>query len=97
MRTMTGVVSLAEPLKVGAVSFDGDFAAFKVTAGELVSPTNVTAVLVPAGFPSELGCVATAVYWPLESAGLALLDVQPPPSGVAVAVEMTVPFAVLPE
>ena len=90
-------MSLADPVKDGVVLLEGDFTGFKVTAGELVSTTNVTGELVPAGFPSELGCVATAVYWPLESAGLALLDVQPPPSGVAVAVEMTVPFAVLPE
>ena len=75
---------------------EGDFTGFNVTAGELVSTTNVTGELVPAGFPSELGCVATAVYCPLERVGLALPDVQLPPSGVAVAIAMTVPLALLP-
>ena len=93
---MTWVVSLAEPVKDGVVLLEGDCTRFNVTTGELVSTTNVTGELVPAGFPSELGCVATAVYWPLESVGLALPDVQPPPFGVAVAVEMTVPLALLP-
>src|SRR5207249_3764972 len=96
MRTMTGVVSLAEPLKVGAVSFDGDFGAFKVTVGEVVSTMKVTALLLPGGFPSELSCTATAVYCPLESGGLALPDVQAPPVPVAVAVATSAPLAAAP-
>ena len=58
---------------------------------------NVTGSLLPAGFEgSELGWVATAVYCPLERAGLALLDVQALPLPVAVAIETTGPFAVVP-
>jgi len=58
---------------------------------------NVTGSLLPAGFPwCELVWVATAVYCPLDRAGLALPDVQPAPVPVAVAVETTVPFAVTP-
>ena len=75
---------------------EGDFTGLKVTAGELVSTTNVTGELVPAGFPSELGCVATAVYRPLERAGLGGPEVQLPFAGVAVAIAMTVPLALLP-
>ena len=32
---------------------------------------NITGPLLPRGFPCELGCVAIAVYWPIDSAGLA--------------------------
>src|SRR5438128_11208751 len=96
MRTMTGVVSLAEPLKVGAVSLEGDFGSFKVTVGEVVSTMNVPGWLPPEGFPSELSCVATAVYWPLERAGLALPDTQAPLVPGAVALDTTAPVAVAP-
>ena len=40
--------------------------------------------------------MATAVYWPTGSAGLALPDVQPAPVPAAVAFETSVPFAVAP-
>jgi hypothetical protein len=55
MSTVTAVVSLAEPVKDGVVSFDGDSGWFNVTVGEAVSTVNVTGALTPAGFPSELG------------------------------------------
>jgi hypothetical protein len=54
-------VSLALPVNDGVVSFDGDGGLFNVTVGEAVLTTNVTLLLLPAGFPNELGCVATAV------------------------------------
>src|SRR5208283_1328820 len=66
-----------------------------VTAGASVT-TNVTGALLPAGFPSELSCVATAVYCPLPRAGLASSEVQPAPVPVAVALETRVPLAVAP-
>jgi hypothetical protein len=57
-----------------------------VRGGEAI--VNVTGSLLPAG-PSaiELAWSATAVYWPLDRAGLALSDVQPAPVPTAVAVE----------
>jgi len=55
MWTTTLVVSLAEPLNRGVVSFDGDGGWFSVTVGELVSTTNVTGELLPGELPSELG------------------------------------------
>ena len=76
---MTGVLSLADPLKDGAVLFDGDGGAFKVTAGDVVSTVKVTGLLAPEGLPSELSCVATAVYCPLDRAGLALPETQAAP------------------
>ena len=96
MRTMTGVVSLADPLKDGEVLFDGDGGAFKVTVGEFVSTMNVRGSLTPEGFPIELSWVAIAVYCPLASAGLAPPEVQSPPVPEAVAVETTAPFVVAP-
>src|SRR5207248_176292 len=58
---------------------------------------NVTGPLLPAGFPgSKLAWVATAVYCPVDRAGLALLDAQPAPVPVAVVSETIVPFAVAP-
>ena len=73
----------------------GGTAAGVMTGGGVT--VNVAGSLLPAGFEgSELAWVATAVYCPLESAGLALLDVQPPPLPVAVAIETTGPFAVVP-
>jgi len=95
--TVTGSVgSLALPVKDGVVSFEGDFGWFKVTVGELVSTVNVAGALSPLGFPSELSCVATAVYCPLTSDGLALPELHAPPVPVAAALETTVPLAVLP-
>src|SRR5438270_8143755 len=93
MSTVTVPVSLALPVNDGVVSFDGDFGWSKVTVGEAVLTTKVTALLLPAGFPSELGCVATAVYWPLDNAGLACPELQLPPVPAAVALETTVPSA----
>lgn len=69
------------------------------TAGVLAGggvTVNVTGSLQPGGFPSELSCVATAVYSPLGRVGLASPDVQPAPVPVAVAIETTVPFSVAP-
>jgi len=58
---------------------------------------NVTGSFLPAGFPgSKLAWVATAVYCPVDRAGLALLDAQPLPVPVAVVTETIVPFAVAP-
>src|SRR2546430_15668463 len=96
MRTMTGVVSLADPLKDGAVSFAGDGGAFKVTVGDVVSTAKVTDLLAPGGLPSELSCVATAVYWPLASAGLASPDAKAPPVPVAVGVAAAAPLGLAP-
>jgi hypothetical protein len=61
MAIVTGVVSLANPVKDGVVSLEGDFGWFSVTSGDAVLTVNVTGSLVPAGLPSELGWVATAV------------------------------------
>src|SRR5438105_2051189 len=96
MWTVTGVVSLAEPLNDGAVLLDGDFTGSNVTVGEVVSTVNVRGSLTPEGLPSELSCVAIAVYWPFESAGLAWPDAKAPPVPVAVAVATTAPLAVAP-
>src|SRR5437879_12920280 len=96
MWTTTLVVSLAEPLNGGVVSFDGDGGWFSVTVGELVSTTNVTGELLPGELPSELGWTATAVYGPLVKAGLACPELQPPPVRPAAAVETAAPPARLP-
>ena len=84
------------PLKEGVVFFDGVGGWFNVTVGELVSTMNVTGELVPGEFPSELGCSAIAVNCPLERAGLASPELQPPPVPVAAALETTVPSALVP-
>jgi hypothetical protein len=89
-------VSLAEPSNVGFVLLDGDTGWPSVTVGEAVSTVNVTGALTPAALPSELGCVAIAVYWPLGRGGAEGPDVHVPPVGVAVAVATTVPVAVAP-
>jgi hypothetical protein len=96
MSIVTGVVSLAFPLKDGVVSFEGDFGWFNVTSGAAVFTVKATGALFPAGLPRELLCVATAVYWPLTSAGLALPDVQSPPVPVASALATGVPCALDP-
>src|SRR6476469_6435298 len=96
MSTVTVVVSLAVPVNDGVVSLEGDGGCFKVTVGEAVSISKVTGLLFPAGLPSELVWVALAVYSPLERAGLAPPELQPPPVPVAAAVERTVPSALAP-
>jgi hypothetical protein len=96
MWTTTFVVSLAMPVKGGVVSFEGDGGWFRVTVGELVSTTKVTGELLPGELPSELGWVATAVYWPLAKAGLACPELQPPPVPLAAAFETGTPSALLP-
>ena len=75
---------------------DGDLTGSKATVGEVVSTMNVRGSLTPEGLPSELGCVAIAVYCPFESAGLALPDANAPPVPAALAVATTVPLAVAP-
>jgi len=87
MCTTTSVVSVAVPVKDGVVSLDGDAGLFNVTVGEAVSTIKDTVRLLPSGFPSELSCVATAVYSPLGSSGLAWPELQSPPFPVAVALE----------
>src|SRR6476660_9806980 len=71
----------------------GETAEDETAGGETV---NVTGPLLPAGFPSELACVATAVYCPAVRAGLASPDVQPGLVPAAIAVETTVPLGVGP-
>jgi hypothetical protein len=93
---VTSSVSLALPVKDGVVSFDGDGGWLKVTVGAEVLTVKVTVLLFPAGFPSALGCVAIAVYSPLERAGLASPELQSPPLPGAVALETTVPSALDP-
>ena len=61
-------VALAVPVKLGVRSFEGLVGAVRTTFGELVSTTNVSGLLWPTVFPSELGSVAIAVYFPLFSA-----------------------------
>src|SRR5438309_681189 len=96
MSTVTVSVSLALPANEGVVSFDGVFGWFRVTVGEAVLTTNVIALLLPAAFPSELGCVAIGRAARRDSAGLAPPELQPPPVPAAVAVETTVPWALAP-
>jgi hypothetical protein len=62
MWTTTDVVAVAVPLNAGVVFFEGVGGSPKVTVGEVVSTTNVTAELLPAALPRELGCSAIAVY-----------------------------------
>src|ERR1035441_7852483 len=87
MSIVTVVMSLAVPVNDGVRLFDGEGGRFSVTVGEAVSTSNVTGLLSPSGFPSELGWTATAVYSPLESDGLALPELQLPPVPVAAAFE----------
>src|SRR3981189_388352 len=60
--TVTCVLSLPKPLKDGVVFLEGDSIGFRVTVGEEVSTSKLTVLLLPSGFPSELFCVAIAVY-----------------------------------
>ena len=76
--------------------FDGVSGWVNVTVGEVVSTMNVTGELVPVGFPSELGCVAIAVYCPFDRGGLTAAEAQLPPVPCAVTVETSLPSALLP-
>src|SRR3954447_8896594 len=96
MWTVTVSVSLAEPENDGVVWLEGDSTAFSVTVGEAVLTVNVTVLLRPSELPIELGCVATAVYWPLVSPGLACPELQLLPVPSALALETWVPSALLP-
>jgi hypothetical protein len=89
---------MALPLNAGVLLLERNAGEFKVTVGGVVLTTNVTDALRPAGFPSGLSCVATAVKVcrPVESAGFALPEVQLPPVPVAVALETSVPSALVP-
>jgi hypothetical protein len=59
--TLTGVVSLAVPVKDGVWLLDGDSGGFNVTLGAAVSTVNVTGALVPVS-ALRLVCVARTVY-----------------------------------
>jgi len=92
------VVSLAVPVKDGVVLLDGVSGWFRVTVGGAVLTVKVTGALVPVGLPrSELSWVATAVYSPLDSVGLAAPEVQLPPAWLAVAVATIGPSGFAPE
>src|SRR4029077_19464931 len=79
----------------GETSAGAMTAAAAMTGGGVT--VNVTGSLLPVGFPSsELAWVATAVYCPLDRAGVAPPEVHWAPVPVAVAIETTVPFAVAP-
>ena len=93
---MTVPLSLAVPLNVGVVSLEGDFGALSVTVGDFVSTSNVRGSLEPGGLSSELGWLATAVYWASGRAGLASPEIHVPPIGVAVALDTGDPVAVPP-
>ena len=58
--TVTGVVSLAVPVKDGVVLLDGDSGEFKATLGAVMSTVNVTGKLVPIS-DVKLVCDACAV------------------------------------
>jgi hypothetical protein len=90
------VVSLAVPVNEGVVSFVRAGGAFSVTVGGAVSILNVRDSLTPSGFPSELSCLATAVYCPSARAGLAPLELQLPPVPPAVALATGEPVALGP-
>jgi hypothetical protein len=84
-------VSLALPLNDGFVLFDGDAGPVSVTFGEAVLTTKLTGLLTPAGFPTELCWIATAVYSPLNRAVPAFPETQLPPVPEADASETTAP------
>jgi hypothetical protein len=81
-------------LKEASGGAGGGMTAGVKTGGDVI--VNVTGPLLPAGFPRELSWTATAVYSPVDNAGLASLDFQPAPVPAAVAVETSVPVAVAP-
>ena len=90
MWTMTGVVSLASPLKDGFVLLEGEVIEFSDTLGDAVLTVNLMLLLVPAGLLTELAWVAAAVYSPLDRAGLALPEFQLPGAFVASALATSV-------
>src|SRR6202035_1819198 len=96
MWIVTVSVSLANPVNDGVVLLDGVLIEFSVTVGGDVLTVNVTALLLPAGFPSELGWLACAVYSPAHRDGLASPELQPPPVPDAVANETAPPSALAP-
>src|ERR1700704_5332119 len=96
MCTVTVDDSLAVPPNDGFVLLDRAGGALSVTVGGSVSIRKVRGSLDPVGFPSELSCVARAVYCPLGSAGLAGSDVQAPPLPPAAALATGEPFALDP-
>ncbi len=59
--TVTGVVSLAEPLNEGVVSPDLGAGWLSLTWGEAVLTTNPIDALLPGALPIELDCSANAV------------------------------------
>ena len=91
-------MSLAVPVNDGVVLLDRNAGEFNVTVGGDVLTVKVTGSLLPAGLPSGLAWMATAVKvcFPLGRAGVALPEVQLPPVPVAVAVDRTVPSAFVP-
>src|SRR6516225_11643575 len=66
-------------------------AASVAAVGAIGCTAKLTGALVPVGFWIELGCVATAVYSPHASAGLALAETHLPPRASAVAEATTAP------
>src|ERR1700683_28489 len=91
MCTMTWVSALAVPLNFGVWSRDGEGGCSSVTLGDSVLTMNFTALLVPGSLPSELGCVATALYSPSANCGLAAFDSQAPPAPEGAELATSVP------
>ena len=60
IRTVTGCVSVAVPVKDGVVSYGGELGAFNVTAGAPVLTVKVTGGLRPVS-PAAFVSIATAV------------------------------------
>jgi hypothetical protein len=84
MSTVTGVVSLAVPVKEGVVLLERNAGEFSVTTGGLVLTVKLTELLVPGGLPSGLASVATAEYVPFCRGGVTLVELHLPPEGLAV-------------
>ena len=82
---------LAVPLNDGVVSFETLVGWLSDTVGDSVSTTKWTGRLSPGPLPIELSWIATAVYSPPDSAGLALCEVHLPPLPSAVALATTPP------
>ena len=80
MSIVTGVVSLAKPVKDGVVSFDSGVGWFSLTVGAAVSTVNVTASLAPFS-SARLVCVACAVYTPSARVSLGPTDHVPSAGG----------------
>ncbi len=79
MRTITGVLSLAVPVKDGVVSLLGVAIEPSETFGAGVSTRKWIAPLVPGPSPNSLSCSATAVYSPSESGVERGSELQGPP------------------